>query len=179
MRTISPTNPDVNGCRAGLLPGENFQSFESSGQPTAVNQLLTPMTIWHRSRMLDSKNNLIWLHRQRSESMKRNSLWLILSLAFALALMSGCQKAAENANTMAPAASPTAETINTAAIETELIRIENDWPRVIKQKDVEAVKRVEADDGIFVYPDGTIGDKATDVKDMENGALSADSWEVS
>jgi hypothetical protein len=111
--------------------------------------------------------------------MKRNGFWLMMSLAFALALLSGCQKAAENANTVAPAASPTAETIDTAAIETELLRIENDWPRVVKEKDVEAVKRVEADDGIFVYPDGTVGDKATDVKDMENGALSAESWEIS
>ncbi len=111
--------------------------------------------------------------------MKRNGLWLMLSLALVLALLSGCQKAAENANTMAPAASPTAETIDTAAIETELKRIENDWPRVVKEKDVEAVKRVEADDAIFIYPDGTVGDKATDVKDMETGALSADSWELS
>lgn len=111
--------------------------------------------------------------------MKRNGFWLMLSLAFALALLSGCQKAAENANTMAPAASPTTETIDTAAIETELLRIENDWPRVIREKDVEAVKRIEADDAIFLYPDGTVGDKTTDVKDMETGALSADSVEIS
>lgn len=111
--------------------------------------------------------------------MKRNGFWLMLSLAFALALLSGCQKAAENANIMAPAASPTTETIDTAAIETELLRIENDWPRVVREKDVQAVKRIEADDAIFLYPDGTVGDKTTDVKDMETGALSADSWEIS
>jgi hypothetical protein len=111
--------------------------------------------------------------------MKRNAFWLMLSLALALALLSGCQKAAENANTMAPAASPTTETIDTAAIETELLRIENDWPRVVKEKDVEAVKRVEADDAVFVYPDGNLGDKSMDVQDMERGALSADSWELS
>jgi hypothetical protein len=110
--------------------------------------------------------------------MKRNGFWLMLSLALALALLSGCQKAAENANIVAPAASPTTETVNTAAIEAELLRIENDWPRVVKEKDVEAVKRVEADDGVFVYPDGTVGGKATDVQDMERGALSAESWEV-
>jgi hypothetical protein len=68
--------------------------------------------------------------------------------------------------------------VDTAAIETALLRIENDWPRVIKEKDVEAVKRVEADDGVFVYPDGTVGDKNTDIKDMESGALTAESWEV-
>ena len=110
--------------------------------------------------------------------MKQNGVLVMLSLIFSLVLLGGCQKAAENANTMAPAASPTAETVDTAAIETELTRIENDWPRVVKEKDVEAVKRVEADDAVFVYPDGTVGDKATDVQDMERGALSADSWEV-
>lgn len=109
--------------------------------------------------------------------MKRNGFWVILSLAFSLVLLSGCQKAAEDTN-RAAAPSPTTETIDTAAISAELLRIENDWPRVIKEKDVEAIKRVEADDGVFVYPDGTVGDKATDVKDMESGALSADSWEV-
>ncbi len=110
--------------------------------------------------------------------MKRNDVLVVLSLIFSLALLDGCRRAAENANTMAPAASPTAETVDTAAIETELLRIENDWPRAIKDKDVEAVKRVEADDAVFVYPDGTVGDKATDVQDMERGALSADLWEV-
>src|SRR5512132_1046868 len=109
--------------------------------------------------------------------MKRRGFWVVLSLAFSLVLLSGCQKAAEDTN-RAAAPSPTAETVDTAAIETELLRIENDWPRVIKEKDVEAVKRVEADDGVFVYPDGSLGDKTTDVKDMQSGALSAESWEL-
>ena len=99
-------------------------------------------------------------------------------MVFSLVLLNACQKAGENANSLAPAPSPTSETVDTAAIETELLRIENDWPRVIKEKDVEAVKRLEADDAVFVYPDGSLGDKATDVKDMEMGALSADSWEM-
>jgi hypothetical protein len=115
---------------------------------------------------------------QRSGSMKQKGFLGVLLVAFSLVLFSGCQKAAEDTNRAAAPPSPTAETINTAAIETELLRIENDWPRVVKEKDVEAVKRVEADDGVFIYPDGTIGDKATDVQDMERGALSADSWEV-
>jgi ketosteroid isomerase-like protein len=59
-----------------------------------------------------------------------------------------------------------------------LVRIENDWPRVIKEKDAAAVRRVEADDVVVVYPDGSLGDKAQDVKDIESGALSADSIEV-
>ena len=112
--------------------------------------------------------------------MKRKGFWAILSLVFSLVLLNGCQKAAQDTNSAGPAANTNAaaETIDTAAIEAELTRIENDWPRVIKEKDVEAVKRVEADDGIFVYPDGSVGDKTTDLKDMESGALSADSWEI-
>ena len=109
--------------------------------------------------------------------MKRKGFGVVLALVFSLTLLSGCQKAAEDTNRVV-APSPTTETIDTAAIEAELRRIENDWPRVVKEKDVAAVKRVEADDAVFVYPDGTVGDKTTDVKDMENGALSADSWEM-
>ena len=109
--------------------------------------------------------------------MKQKGFLGVLLVAFSLVLFSACQKAAEDTN-RAAAPSPTTETIDTAAIETELLRIEKDWPRAVKEKDVEAVKRVEADDGVFIYPDGTIGDKATDVQDMARGALSADSWEV-
>ena len=42
----------------------------------------------------------------------------------------------------------------------------------------DAVKRFEADDAVFIYPDGSLGDKTQDVKDMESGALSAESWEI-
>lgn len=79
-----------------------------------------------------------------------------------------------NVNTATPAPTP-----DKAAIEAEILKIENDWPRIIKEHDAATVRKIEADDAIFVYPDGTLGDKATDVKDMESGALTADSWEVS
>jgi hypothetical protein len=108
--------------------------------------------------------------------MKQKGFWVVLLLVGSLMFFSACQKAAENSGTAV--ASPTAETVDTAAIEKELMRIENDWPRIIKEKDVATVKKIEADDGVFVYPDGSIGDKAKDVSDMESGALSADSWEV-
>jgi len=92
-------------------------------------------------------------------------------------LMSGCQPAA---NTNEPvAASPSPERVDAASIQTELLRIENDWPRVLKERDVAAVERVEADDGVFIYPDGSVGNKAQDVKDMQTGALTAESWTLS
>lgn len=113
--------------------------------------------------------------------MKRNALTVTLLLAVSLAVFTQLNCATSpDTNRSAPTvtSTPTSEPVNTAAIETELLRIENDWPRVIKERDVEAVRRVEADDAIFVYPDGTVGNKAQEIKDIESGALSADSWEV-
>jgi hypothetical protein len=112
--------------------------------------------------------------------MKRKRLVSVCSIIFSLLLLSSCQKPAEDTNSAAPAANTNSsgETVDRATVEAELTRIENDWPRVIKERDAEAIKRVEADDAIFVYPDGSVGDKNTDVKDAETGALSADSWEV-
>jgi len=99
---------------------------------------------------------------------------------FALVVLSGCQRAGDDTNRAAPTANTNSarETVDTAAIESELKRIEQDWPRVMKEKDAAAVQRVEADDVMVIYPDGSIGGKAQDLKDIESGALSADSWEV-
>lgn len=112
--------------------------------------------------------------------MKRNALTVTLLLALSLLAFSQANCGAPDTNRAAPSAAPitTPEAVDTAAIESELLRIENDWPRVLREKDVEAVRRVEADDAIFVYPDGSTGDKAQDTKDIESGALSADSWEM-
>jgi hypothetical protein len=111
--------------------------------------------------------------------MKRFLLVVTLSLvaalfAFAQFGCAGPQPATStNTNMAIPAPTP-----DKAAIETELKKIENDWPRIMKEHDASTVKRIEAEDAVFIYPDGSIGDKAQDVKDMESGALSADSWEI-
>jgi ketosteroid isomerase-like protein len=92
-------------------------------------------------------------------------------------LLSGCQPAA-NTNQPVVVTSPSPERVDTAAIQTELLRIENDWPRIIKEKDSAAVERVEAEDAVFIYPDGSLGNKAQDLKDVAAGTLTADSWQV-
>ena len=84
-----------------------------------------------------------------------------------------------NSNTNAVAAPSVEPTPDKAAIEAELTRIENDWPRILKERDAAAVRKLEADDIVLVYPDGAIGSKEEDVKDIESGALSADPQEVS
>ena len=111
--------------------------------------------------------------------MKRFLLVVTLSLVaglFAFAQF-GCAGPQPTTSTNTNMAIPE-PTPDKAAIETELKKIENDWPRIMKEHDSSAVKRIEADDGVFVYPDGSIGDKAKDIKDTESGALSADSWEL-
>ena len=108
--------------------------------------------------------------------MNRKAFLAVFSLAF-LMFLASCQPAAPETNRSVATSTP-AETVDTAAIEAELLRIENDWPRVIREKDVAAVRRVEADDVVVVYPDGSTGDKAQDIKDIESGAMTAESVEM-
>lgn len=93
-----------------------------------------------------------------------------------LVTFSGCANAPNN-NAAAP--TPTPEpTPDIAAIKTELTRIENDWPRIIKERDGATLRRIEADDVMIIYPDGTLGNKEQDAKDIEAGLFTFDSWDT-
>ncbi|HKP46140.1 MAG TPA: DUF4440 domain-containing protein [Pyrinomonadaceae bacterium] len=109
--------------------------------------------------------------------MKRTVFVGVFALLFSLLLLSGCQPAANTNQPVATTASP--EQVDTAGIQAELIRIENDWPRMIREKDAASVDRIEAEDAVFIYPDGSKGNKSQDMQDVQTGALSADSWTVS
>ena len=103
------------------------------------------------------------------------SIWAVLAAAV---FCSGCASQPPpppSTNANVAVAEPTPDN---AAIEAELTRIENDWPRIIKERDAATVQKVEADDIMIVYPDGTPGSKDQDLKDIGSGAFSADSWEV-
>lgn len=103
---------------------------------------------------------------------------LILLVVASLMIVGGCGNAPNNNTAMAP--TPTPEpTPDIAAITTELTRLENDWPRIIKERDGATLRRVEGDDVMIVYPDGSTGNKEQDVKDIEAGNVSFDSWDVS
>jgi hypothetical protein len=91
----------------------------------------------------------------------------------------GCASQNSNSNANVVAMASPEPTPDNAAIAAELTRIENDWPRILKERDGAAVRRIEADDVFLVYPDGMIGSKDQDVKDIESGSLSADSMDVS
>ncbi|HVS80672.1 MAG TPA: DUF4440 domain-containing protein [Pyrinomonadaceae bacterium] len=111
--------------------------------------------------------------------MKRFLLVAILSLATALFAFSqfGCAGPPTTPSTNANMATP-APTPDRAAIEKELLRIENDFARVLKERDGEAIRRVEADDIVEIIPDGSTTTKEQDIADIKAGNLSADSWQV-
>jgi len=106
---------------------------------------------------------------------------LVVTPSLVAALFAGAQfgcagpqpTTSSNTNMAIPAPTP-----DKAAIEPALKKIEHDSPSVLYVHDEGAVKRFEADDAVFIYPDGSLGDKTQDVKDMESSALSAESWEI-
>src|SRR5260370_2153947 len=111
--------------------------------------------------------------------MKRHLRIVMLSFGMAALALSqfGCATTQPTTSTNANMATPQ-PTPDKAAIEKELLRIENDFARVLKEHDGEAIRRVEADDIIEVIPDGSTSTKAQDISDIQAGNLSADSWEV-
>ena len=115
--------------------------------------------------------------------MRKTTLTAALLAAVSLVILGqlSCQPAPDtnrSDSVAAPNTNSGREVVDTAAIEAELLRIENDWPRVIREKDVTTVGRVEADDAVFIYPDGSLGNKDQDLKDMASGNMTADSIEM-
>ena len=108
----------------------------------------------------------------------RIRLLSLMVLGLALSLF-GCSTP-QNANTAAtvPAATPEA-TPDTAAITAEVTKIEKDWPRILKERDAATARKIEADDIVLIYPEGTTGGKEEDIKDIEAGNLTFEAWEVS
>lgn len=113
--------------------------------------------------------------------MKRHVTFTVVFVVFGalVSLYLGCTSQPTTTNTNSVALASPEPTPDKAAIEADLTRIEMDWPRIIKEKDGAAVRKIEADDVVLVYPDGAIGNKDRDIKDIESGALSFDSWDLS
>lgn len=109
--------------------------------------------------------------------MKRSLSTMMLSLAGALVfLQPGCTpKDTQPTSSSLPTPEATADT---AAIESELLRIENDWPRVMKARDGAAVRRVDADDAHLLSWDGTLFTREEDAKFIESGAIVPESMQM-
>jgi len=109
--------------------------------------------------------------------MKKSVLALFVTAV--AAILSGCQPAVDtNRNAALAVASPQKETIDRAAIETEVIKLEREWADANKTHSAEAVRRLVADDAVIVYPDGSVATKADEVRTIESGAITADAFEM-
>ena len=109
--------------------------------------------------------------------MNRSVLALLVGLF--VVVLSGCQPAADtNRNLAAASATPVKETFDPSAIEAEVIRIEREWYNATKTHNADAAKGFLADNAVIVYPDGTSATKADEIRSIESGAMSSDSYEM-
>jgi hypothetical protein len=102
-------------------------------------------------------------------------LFVLVSAALAVSACSNQSKSNGNANA-GVSAEPTPDK---AAIEAQLKALEYDWPRILKERDGAAVRKLEADDIMILSPDGSEGSKEGDIKDIESGQMSNDPQEIS
>ena len=112
--------------------------------------------------------------------MNRNALSIALALAVAVVGLASisCNPRGDTNSSLTTNRNTAPEPVNTASIEAELKKLEQDWSNSFKTKDAETVRRILADDIVLTYPDGSTGTKADEVQLAETGAFSADSWEL-
>lgn len=113
--------------------------------------------------------------------MKRSvvSAALVLVVSLMVLGLAGCQPAAPDTNLNATAtASPAKETFDPVAIEAEVLKLERDWFKAGETYDAELIKRIVADDATLVYPDGSLGTKAEEVRIVESKEITVESWEI-
>jgi hypothetical protein len=109
--------------------------------------------------------------------MNRSALALLVCLA--VVVLNGCQPAADtNRNLAAASSTPFKETFDPAAIEAEVMRIEREWYSAAKTHNAEAAKGFLADNVVLVYPDGSAATKADEIRSIESGAMTADTYEM-
>ena len=113
---------------------------------------------------------------------KKNVLSAALVVCGLVVVLSlgGCQQATAPTNLAdrGAAASPTPEKIDKAAIEAEIIKLERDWAGAVKNRDAETVRRVLAEDAVIVYADGVVATKSDEIKSVESGAVTMESWDL-
>ena len=109
--------------------------------------------------------------------MKRSALVLFVILMGMV--LTGCQQATSetNRNAAVATATPAKERFDPAAIEAEILKLEREWMDAPRTKNGEAVRRVVADDAVLVYPDGSVATKADEVRTVEAGDVTMDSFE--
>jgi ketosteroid isomerase-like protein len=105
----------------------------------------------------------------------------LVVFAFVMVLaLSGCQRAAAPTNLAESGAraNPSPEKIDTAAIETQITKLERDWADAVKNGDADTVRRVMSDDISIINPDGSITTKAEEVQAIQARVVTMESWEI-
>ncbi len=109
----------------------------------------------------------------------QSATMLFILIAALTTVFSSCARQ-QNSNGNSQSAGVNAEpTPDKAAIEAQLKALEYDWPRILKERDGAAVRKLEADDIMILSPDGSDGTKEGDIKDIESGQMSNDPQEIS
>ena len=112
--------------------------------------------------------------------MNRSAVSVALVFILSLMILTGCQPAAPdtNRNAATATASPAKETFDPATIQAEVLKLEREWLKAGEAQDAEAMKRIVADDAVLVYPDGSTGTKADEVRIAETKAINVQGWET-
>jgi ketosteroid isomerase-like protein len=114
--------------------------------------------------------------------MNRNALSIPLAVAVMVVGLAsiGCNSSADtNLNsTLTTNRNSAPEPVNTASIEAELKKLEEEWPKAYKAKDAATVRRLLADNVVLTYPDGSTGTKNDEVQMAETGAITFDAWDM-
>ena len=107
------------------------------------------------------------------------SVALICLMSLIIMAFAGCQPAPQETNRNATAtATPAPERFDPAAIQAEVLKLEREWFKAGETHDVETMRRVVAEDAVLVYPDGTTGTKADELRIAETKAITVEGWEV-
>lgn len=105
---------------------------------------------------------------------------LVFVVSLIVLALTGCQPAAapETNRNAVTAASPATPKFDAATIQAEVLKIEREWFKAGETHDVEAIKRIVAEDASLVYPDGTMGTKTDEVRLAETKAITVEGWDV-
>ena len=112
--------------------------------------------------------------------MNRNvvSVALVFSLGLIALGIAGCQPSRDTNLNATASSSPVPEKFDPVAIEAEVMKLAREWISAAQTRNPEPVRRVVADDAILHYPDGTTATKADELRLIETGAITADSWDL-
>jgi ketosteroid isomerase-like protein len=65
---------------------------------------------------------------------------------------------------------PAPTAVQTGSVEQELLKLEREWLDAYTKRDVAAMERIEADDFVITFPNGSMSNKAQQVESLKRGA---------